>query len=193
MSRWTTEPITDRQATYIRRLSEERNLNLSDAELQRMTKADASQAITNLLRIPKAAPKPTEYDMSQYPSPPNPPLFQDGLDLSNLQSGRYAARVNGVVKFFRISTVSEGPWAGWAFVRLQAGDDVYKQGSQQPGRLYRGRSIDYLEVILQDPAAALLLYGKELGVCGVCGRTLTDEDSRARGIGPVCAERLGMI
>jgi len=33
------------------------------------------------------------------------------------------------------------------------------------------------------------LYGTELGECGVCGRTLTDEKSRAYGIGPVCRER----
>jgi hypothetical protein len=32
-------------------------------------------------------------------------------------------------------------------------------------------------------------YGMLIGKCGVCGRTLTDEESRANGIGPVCAER----
>ena len=41
----------------------------------------------------------------------------------------------------------------------------------------------------EDIAAATALYGQELGHCGICGRELTDEDSRARGIGPKCAER----
>lgn len=36
---------------------------------------------------------------------------------------------------------------------------------------------------------ATIRYGKELGHCGVCGRELTDETSRAAGIGPVCAQR----
>lgn len=36
---------------------------------------------------------------------------------------------------------------------------------------------------------ATIRYGKELGACGVCGRELTDENSRAEGIGPVCAQR----
>lgn len=42
-----------------------------------------------------------------------------------------------------------------------------------------------------DIPAAIVTYGTELGVCGRCGRHLTDEDSRAAGIGPDCASRLG--
>lgn len=33
------------------------------------------------------------------------------------------------------------------------------------------------------------MFGHVYGMCVVCGRTLTDEDSIARGIGPVCAEK----
>ena len=29
------------------------------------------------------------------------------------------------------------------------------------------------------------------GSCGHCGRTLTNEESRARGIGPICAGKMG--
>lgn len=36
---------------------------------------------------------------------------------------------------------------------------------------------------------AVVRYGQELGSCGICGRTLTDEESRRTGIGPVCAGR----
>jgi hypothetical protein len=32
-------------------------------------------------------------------------------------------------------------------------------------------------------------YGRELGVCGACGRHLTDEASRARGLGSECAKK----
>lgn len=38
---------------------------------------------------------------------------------------------------------------------------------------------------------AMERYGLELGVCGRCHRPLTNDDSRARGIGPVCASKLG--
>ena len=33
-------------------------------------------------------------------------------------------------------------------------------------------------------------FGREHGYCMICGRTLTDPDSVARGIGPICIERL---
>jgi len=32
-------------------------------------------------------------------------------------------------------------------------------------------------------------FGKRFGVCAICGRELTNEDSVARGIGPVCYSR----
>lgn len=41
--------------------------------------------------------------------------------------------------------------------------------------------------IAVDPEAASRAYGREIGSCGRCGRRLTDEESRAAGIGPVCA------
>lgn len=48
-----------------------------------------------------------------------------------------------------------------------------------------GRKIDV------DPKEAMLRYGRELGECGHCGRTLTNDHSRAAGIGPVCAKGKG--
>lgn len=41
-----------------------------------------------------------------------------------------------------------------------------------------------------DPAAAAKVYGQETGVCCVCNATLKSE-WRLRGIGPVCAEKMG--
>jgi hypothetical protein len=46
--------------------------------------------------------------------------------------------------------------------------------------------------LLSDPKAALEASGQETGQCAMCGLTLTDPDSIARGIGPICAERWGM-
>ncbi len=39
------------------------------------------------------------------------------------------------------------------------------------------------------PETAMALYGQTLGYCGRCGRSLTDETSRALGIGPVCRNK----
>jgi len=45
--------------------------------------------------------------------------------------------------------------------------------------------------VAADPLNAAIAYGKRYGKCSVCGRTLTDEDSVGRGIGPVCAANYG--
>src|SRR5215469_5913189 len=45
--------------------------------------------------------------------------------------------------------------------------------------------------IAKDPIKSMNEYGMRIGRCGVCGRTLTDRHSILRGIGPICAERLG--
>jgi len=45
--------------------------------------------------------------------------------------------------------------------------------------------------VAADPLNAAIAYGKRYGKCSVCGRTLTDEDSVGRGIGPVCAQNYG--
>lgn len=45
--------------------------------------------------------------------------------------------------------------------------------------------------VAADPAAAATAHGHEYGQCSCCGRELTNPESVARGIGPICAERWG--
>lgn len=89
-----------------------------------------------------------------------------------------------VVKFYKVDKPTEGRWAGRTFVNVQASDEFY------PVRNPSTRQ-EILTLIARDPKAAMLRYGQELGHCGHCGRTLTDETSRALGIGPVCRGKLG--
>lgn len=69
---------------------------------------------------------------------------------------------------------------------------LYAQASDE---LHPIKDIDHvakvLEAVKADPKAASILYGLKLGVCGVCGRTLTNQESRDFGIGPVCRENMG--
>jgi Family of unknown function (DUF6011) len=43
-----------------------------------------------------------------------------------------------------------------------------------------------LDEILYDPQRAQAEFGKLTGRCGCCGKTLTDPNSKMRGIGPEC-------
>lgn len=49
-----------------------------------------------------------------------------------------------------------------------------------------------LERIAQDPAKEARLYGRLTGVCCCCGRELTDPESIALGIGPICEANWGL-
>lgn len=99
-------------------------------------------------------------------------------------AGRYAIEVDGVVKFFKIDRPDEGRWKGYTFVSEQAGDTDHSVRNPERRRMVTAR-------IAANPSAASKRYGQEIGSCGVCGRTLTDAESRTYGIGPVCRVKTG--
>lgn len=104
--------------------------------------------------------------------------------LPKVADGYYAVDTDGKISFYHVNTPTEGRWEGYTFVDVQAGSDFIKLPSQR----VRNAVIAKIAV---DPKEASLRYGREIGRCGVCGRTLTNQDSRDRGIGPVCADKMG--
>lgn len=152
--------VTEKQIAFITSLLREREMDVFDVET--FTRKDASALIETLLATPSRvkAPKATE--------------------VPGVEAGRYAIERDGVLKFYRVDRPTEGRWAGYTFVHVYASDETY------PIRDRASRT-SILEQIADDPDA-MARYGRELGVCGKCGRTLTDETSRALGIGPVCRE-----
>lgn len=98
-------------------------------------------------------------------------------------------------------TIAEGFWQ----IKCQGEEPIiYKvQRSQETGYLY-GKRLDpdgfrYAKGALRDlrecgeplDEETATKFGKLYGVCAICGRTLTNEESIERGIGPVCAGRQG--
>lgn len=114
------------------------------------------------------------------------PRKASGGEAVDVPAGRYAVvdEARSIVEFFVVDKPEEGKWAGRTFVSQQASDEKYPVRGARRGEV--------LARIAVDPEAALLRYGHELGRCGNCGRTLTDETSRAMGIGPDCAAKLGI-
>lgn len=121
-----------------------------------------------------------------------------GLDLSPLpMTGEttYFAVPGGDTRLkVRIDRPADGKWAGFIFVKDGA---VYGEGArygkQAPGQRYVGDIEAELAAILADPFAALRRYAELTNHCGVCNRPLEDAESVARGIGPVCARKLGVL
>lgn len=130
-------------------------------------------------------------------SKPEPKRAAPAATLPEVASGRYAVLVPGgypaneALKFFKVDRPTEGKWAGWTFLNIQAGDELFPIKNFQ-------MKLEVLRLIAADPKAAMLRYGQEIGNCGHCGRDLTsnkkDTDgmtSRERGIGPVCWRKMG--
>ena len=153
---------------YIARIGQ-----LSDEQARRnLTKEQASNFIEYLFSLPRKEARPVEQ--------------------AAIPAGRYAVpnhMLNGdtadnSISFFQVDAPQEGRWAGYVFVSRQAGSDLLRMNRRQQDEAKNAiRKFGY--------EAASRLYGLELGHCGVCGRELTNEVSRAEGIGPVCMTKMG--
>lgn len=179
----TARPASAKQISFLTTLCEERGQELPE-DLINLSSREASALIDGLLKTPRqnAPERPQEARKALMA-----PEHQDrrSVDLSALRSAVYQVASTTL----QIDVVSGGRWDGWAFVKTVTGDRV---GSQRPGQYYRGESTDVLLQIVQDPTRALIAYAIETGVCGACQRELSDDLSRAAGIGPTCAKSWGI-
>jgi hypothetical protein len=107
------------------------------------------------------------------------------LERHNVPAGRYAVTGNdGQTVFVKVDRPTEGQWAGRIFVKIQAGDEMIRTSRPAADALLG-------KIAAAGVQEAMLRYGREIGSCGHCGRTLTNEESREAGIGPVCRGKMG--
>lgn len=108
--------------------------------------------------------------------------------LPDVPAGHYAVisrTGNNDLDFFRVDRPIEGRWAGRTFVKRIIGgrpDQAIRNAEQRQA----------LERIANDIPGAAQIYGQQVGRCCICNRTLTDEVSRAAGIGPDCSQIHGI-
>lgn len=182
------KPVGDRIATGEQR--REAAIKLLDSG--EMTKAQASKSIAWLLDLPKRADNPSnpvgrirveykELELDDGKKHRVGAVIGAGAPVLR---GRYAVETPGEffvndVTFVQVWVGSKGGWK----LYMQASDDLGEIGDWAKKRML-------IEKIGADPEEASRRYGRELGKCGVCGRTLTNDVSRDLGIGPVCRSRL---
>lgn len=161
-------PATSRQVEYIIALAKHHGTALpSDEQIADWTQFKASEIIDWYLS--KFGPLPRRQAEA--------PVLQAEREV---KAGHYAIEFDGQLRFFKVDTPDEGRWAGWTFVKEQASDDYWSVKGQ--------RKVDVLNAIADDEDS-LARYGRELGVCGMCNRTLTDPESREIGLGPICRNK----
>jgi hypothetical protein len=189
---------TPRQKVLIPKLLVERGLPERDVET--LTGEAARALITELIAMPRASYPPINElikpSVSEAAKPAGPTLDEQikiaAAALPQLRKMHYAIEERDftkndgepVWKFYRVDLPTKGKWAGRIFLDIQASDDYHPVRDSQ-------RKLNVLQAIGFNAEKAASDYGHQIGRCGVCRRTLTDDVSIDRGIGPVCAKKVG--
>lgn len=172
-------PATAKQRAFIEKLLAERDVSGTAYEgwqpdWSKATVTTASQVVEFLLARPKkSAPAAGPAFGAVWASIP---VGGGGYGYYALQTGEESW------KFYRVERPKSGPHAGKTFIKEQAGDTYYPV---EP----RARGYAAMNEIARDPETAGLAYAEQIGRCYRCGRTLTDPESRERGMGPDCYAR----
>jgi hypothetical protein len=133
------------------------------------------------------------------------------IDASNILASLAEARAKGIKKpmlrlvdpvgnDIRVKYMSIGKNAGGCWVTSN-GDLIGKIDDcgmfTFTGRPYTDKFIaetfDFIEITNHDVKGALESYGKMTSKCACCGRTLSDPKSVSLSIGPICAEKYGLL
>lgn len=175
-----TSPATEKQVDFIADLLGQVNLTPEQKETAEtrlaagLNKTQASGWIERLKELR------TEQRATERAARPN-----NLPDLPDVPAGHYAVTgEDGTTDFYKVDRPTRGRWEGYTFVKLQLSDD-YQRVPMRNVRLILSK------ILADGPENAMRRYGHELGVCGSCRRTLTNELSRKLGIGPVCRRGLG--
>jgi hypothetical protein len=133
------------------------------------------------------------------PSPATPSTGKADPRWDPIAAGFYATPSltgNNDLDFWKVDRPKKGKWSGYIFVKRVIGGHDDKQlpsdskrriSRKDTQKIQRVTQEAALQAILdQGPDESAFLFGKELKYCCECGIHLTDETSRALGIGPVC-------
>lgn len=198
MKRYATDPvpvsdqeqepkITERQRELLLKLLREKDMTgvtedkltaaREAAEGRTMTKVKASELIT------WAIARPNHQQAHERSVRNDPEVFDQFPDVP---AGRYAVEnEEGILRFYTVDRPDKGKWAGWVFVAVWASDEKH------PIRGNAAKKTILEKIMEAGPKQAAERFGREIGACAICGRTLTDPVSREIGIGPICREGSG--
>lgn len=105
--------------------------------------------------------------------------------LPDVPEGHYAIKSTGSndLAFYRVDRPTDGEYAGRVFVKSIVGG--------HPDRNVRRDAVAGILARIAEAGVeeSARRYGQEIGRCCRCNRTLTDDESRAAGIGPECRRR----
>lgn len=188
-------PATERQKDYIQRLLNDRVWSGDDFEIETITKDQASGIIGNLLSCPEKAERETSLVVGHI-SIPSQGKFTVVWGPKDRRTYRF--RTSPLDSNFKPGKVIVGYLSG-----PDNDDDYIEFGhamTEQTMRIWnkfkdQSMLVDGLRFLLGSMEAIMKageMYAVESGNCWRCGRTLTVPASVSRGLGPICAMKLGV-
>jgi hypothetical protein len=180
-----SEPgITVKQENFLNKLLDERPAlrdveNLWPDVVAKLSKRDASAKISEVMNTPKEKHADSGKDSAGA-------LNNILAEIEDCYMALPSRTGHNDLDFIRIGT-NQGQMdprrKGWRRVQRIV-------GGQAPISMRVGEAMEFAKIVVamteDERKAAQVLFGQEIGRCGKCGKTLTDEESRAAGIGPVC-------
>jgi hypothetical protein len=120
------------------------------------------------------------------------------VDPKEIPASHYAlANERGEVEFYAVDVPSKGKWEGFRFVeRLYGAPGTWREVKLRGAaamavlaRIIRDSYTDEARGVLSGPLASAVRYSRTFTACAACSSPLSDPESIARGLGPVCARR----
>lgn len=166
---------SDKQKNFINNLLNERVHTYTEAEV--IEAKDDWRKTRKMIDFLIAAPRQSRQAPVQVEIPESASV-RDRLDFSTIPDGNYALHGEGdEIKFYRVSTNGQ-----WKNVQVRASDNLFPTHGRQ--------GIAILHKIVEfGLAESQMLFATKLERCWMCGRSLTNEVSRARGTGDECASK----
>ena len=162
--------ITDKQVDFLESLLFGRELpdgKVAPEDIKSLSRAEASQWIT----VMKTQP------------------FKR-IELG-VPDGRYAIPVRKnnhgmiVYHFYQVKTTKDQRKVQY-ILRLFGAPGDFRRDT-----MTKQDQVNVARVLREDPMMYSVMFGKQVGSCGVCGSPLTDPQSIALGIGPICLQKSG--
>jgi hypothetical protein len=177
-ARSIARPATERQINYLRALHVERKgRELTEYQIAGLTAAEASAMIDTLKAMPRLQTNLTpEYRPSAVKVP-----------VESLTAGVYRTAAG---EFFRVYPARSG--SHMLAKRMITSDGSARTFIPRASQFdeisfeYAGAATRFVKLADRLSADEAARFGAQFGVCMVCGAALTDPDSVAAGIGPVC-------
>lgn len=173
------EPVSDRQVELIKKLYLEIDPTFGTERARRFlagspNRRDASAHIDTLIeQAKKARAERVATSVAETAKSARPELVYP-------EPGYYAVEYDHDIRFYRVKE-GRGYYAGRFYLDRFKSDAL--MGIRYPEK------VEVLRLINEDPDKAGMRFAVELTRCYCCGRMLTDEISRLRGIGPDCYGR----